>query len=162
MKLNEILDTVSKTTWSTSPSGLVGSFELDGEKFFIDIDEYDIDLASGTKLVLDVGFRKGRSGKLTGDQKPGRVLGSVLSALKSKVQELQPNVVMFGVLDKNGEVQKRKELYHRLASLISKTTKFDHLSDWVKFDGGEYAYLTDFELSDDDLRIIEKLAAYRK
>ena len=162
MLLNEIFDTQNKVTWATDGSNHEGSFEVDGEQYFIDAEEYTIQLASGIKSAMDIGFRKGKSSELTGDAKPGRVIGSVLAGLKEKVSELHPDIVMFGVLNKNGEVQKRKVLYQRIASLLSKTTNYHHLSKWYTFGSGEYAFMANFIPSEADEELIKKLATYTK
>ena len=162
MLLNEIFDTRNKVTWQAVPNGFEGQFDVDGEKYILDIEAYDLDLPSGSRVALDVGFRKGQSSKLTSDQKPARVLGSVLAGLKDKITELKPNIIMFGAVEKNGEVQKRKELYARLASLMTKTTDFYHLSRWYAFDGGEYAFMADFNPSEEDEKAIERLASFHK
>lgn len=162
MLLNEIFDTDNKVIWSSSDGVHEGSFLIDGEEYFIDVEEYSIQLNSGIKSALDIGFRKDKSSILTGDQKPARVIGSVLSGLKYKVNELTPDIIMFGALYKNGEVEKRKALYQRIASLLSKTTKYNHLSKWYKFDGGEYAFMANFTPTEKDEEIIQKLASYTK
>jgi hypothetical protein len=162
MLLNEIFNTQNKVTWSGTDAGLEGYFDIDGDEYIIDAEEYEIDLPSGKKSALDVGFRKGLSSRLTGDQKPARVLGSVLNGLQQKVNELSPNIIMFGALDVNGEVEKRKIIYAKAASLLRKTTKFNHLSQWFKFSGGEYAFLADFIPSDEDIRTIKQIATIEK
>ena len=162
MLLNEIFDTDNKVIWSYQNDVHEGAFDIDGEQYFIDVEEYTIDLDSGAKTAIDIGFRKNKSSALTGDQKPARVIGSVLSGLKSKVNELDPDIIMFGALDKNDEVQKRKALYQRIASLLTKTTKYNHLSKWYKFEGGEYAFMSNFIPTEKDEEIIQKLASYTK
>lgn len=159
MLLNEIFNTNNKVTWKTTEKGFEGSFDIDQEKYFIDADEYELILPSGKKSVLDIGFRKGKTSTPTGDNKPGRVVGSVLNGLKSKVDELKPDIVMFGALDKNGEIEKRKVIYTRIASLLVKTTSYNHLSDWFKIKGGEYAFLANFIPSLEDEQAIQALAA---
>lgn len=162
MLLNEIFDTNNKVNWTSSDGVHEGSFLIDEEEYFIYAEEYSIQLDSGIKSALDIGFRKGKSSALTGDQKPARVIGSVLSGIKQKVHELNPDIIMFGALHKNDEVEKRKALYRRIASLLSKTTKYNHLSKWYKFEGGEYAFIANFTPSEKDEELIEKLASYTK
>lgn len=161
MLLNEIFNTENNVGWKSTAGKLEGIFYVDGEQYSIDIEEYTINLPSGEKSVVDVGFTKGNSGKLIALQKPARVLGSVLHGLKQKISELNPNIIMFGALDKNGEVQKRKEIYSRLASLASKTTKYTWTNKWYSFIGGEYTFISDFELSTDDEQVVQKLASYK-
>jgi hypothetical protein len=74
MHLNEIFDTRNTITWKSDGLNHEGAFTIDGEQYFIDVEEYTIELASSKKSALDVGFRKGKSGHLTGDQKPGCVI----------------------------------------------------------------------------------------
>ena len=162
MLLNEIFDTRNEVVWKSTPSGARGYFQIDDEEYVIDVDEYTIQLEAGEKSVIDVGFRKGQSSQLTGDQKPARVIGSVLFGLRSKVEELKPNIIMFGALNKNGEVERRKAVYARIAALLSKTTNYNHLSEWYKFVGGEYAFMADFVPTASDEELIEKLAARSK
>lgn len=162
MLLNEIFNTENTIEWKSTHGKLRGIFYVDGEQYSIEIEEYTINLPSGEKSVVDVGFTKGNSGKLTSLHKPARVLGSVLFGLKQKIPELNPNIVMFGALDKNGEVEKRKEIYSRLASLASKTTKYNWPNKWYSFAGGEYTFISDFELSNDDEQVAQKLASYKR
>lgn len=85
-----------------------------------------------------------------------------MTGLKQKVTELNPDIVMFGALFTNGEVEKRKALYQRIASLLTKTTNFNHLSRWYRFSGGEYAFMANFVPSEADEELIEKLAGHEK
>lgn len=158
MLLNEIFDSANEVTWSAG----IGKFNIDDDEYSINYEEYDISLDSGIKSVIDFGFQKGDSGELTHDNKPARVLGSVLNGLKQKLKELNPDIVMFGALDKNGSVEERKVLYRKLASLFTKTTSYNHTSGWYKFQGGEYMFVSRFTPNETDEAIIQRLAAYEK
>ena len=157
MNLNEIFDTENKVIWKDTVQGCVGSFSIDDELYLIDVEDYEIKLETGVKSIIDVGFRKGKSSELTGDQRPGRVIGSVVNALKEKVKQLTPDIIMFGALNKNGEVEKRKVLYRKIASLLSKTTKYNHLSDWYKFKDGEYAFIASFNPTESDTKLVQSI-----
>ncbi len=160
MLLNEIFDTRNKVIWKQiAINAHQGEFEVDGEIYFIDAHEYEIQLYSGLKSVLDVGFRKGTSSLLTAENKPGRVIGSVLNGLKAKVSDLKPNIIMFGVLAKNGDVEKRKSTYSQIAHLFTKITPYSYLSKWYNFSHGEYAFMADFIPSHEDDLQISQLAS---
>ena len=162
MLLNEIFDTKNSVSWKNTSSGYEGSFEVDGELYTIDVEEYSIELSSGKKSVIDVGFKKNGSSNLTGDAKPARVLGSLLNGLSQKSKELKPNIIMFGALTINGQVEKRMEIYDRAASLIRKSTAYDYKSRWYKISVGIYMFIADFTPSEEDEKLIEKLTTHTK
>lgn len=159
MLQNEIFDTKNLVTWQDTSEGAIGTFQVDDELYYIDLEEYEIKLASGLKTVADVGFRKGKSSELTGDQKPGRVMGSVVNGLRAKLSSLKSDIVMFGALTKNGAVEQRKVIYRKVASLLTKVTPYKHLSPWHRFTGGEYAFMANFEPSEADDELLKALIA---
>lgn len=162
MLLNEIFDTSNQVTWQHDGNSHLGSFSIDGEEYSIEVEEYTLNLPSEQKTVIDVGFRKGNSSALTGDQKPARVLGSVLAGLKSIIAELQPNVVMFGAMTANGAVEQRLAIYSRAASMIAKNSVYHYKSKWYQLSLGKYMFLSDFTPTLDDEETIDRLAAYTK
>lgn len=136
--------------------GYIGQFKIDEDDYFIDVEEYEIKLDNGIKSIFDIGFKKGNLSELTNDKKPVRVLGSVLNGLKEKVKQDNPNMVMFGALTKYGFVEERKIIYRKLASLITKITKYNYISNWYDFDGCSYMFMADFNLTEKDKEIINK------
>lgn len=156
MLLNEIFDTRNKVTWKETKKGYIGQFVVDDDDYFIDVEEYEINLDSGIKSGFDVGFRKGNLSELTNDKKPARVLGSVLNGVAEKVKKDNPNIVMFGALSKYGFVDERKVIYRKIVSLIIKVTKYNYVSDWYDFAGGSYMFMADFNLTEKDREIINK------
>lgn len=142
MLLNEIrLDIKADITWSKpSPSKHLGEFVLGLDTYQIDLNELEIELSSGSKKILDIAFRKNGESSLTGDNKPFRILGPILHALREILPKINPDILTFGVLNEHGNTEKRKSVYSNLNFLMSKFTGFSQYNKWIDIGIGEYTF----------------------
>lgn len=159
MFLNEIFDTKVSVKWKELNSGFIGTYEIDGKKIQIDIEEYNALIGNKTYSLADFGFRVNDSWAITNEFKnSSKILGSVVNAFILKVKSINPDCILFGVNFKNGSAENRKSLYERVAKFYAKGSAFHFMTDWIKTKNGEYRLISKTNFNQSDLEEITKFA----
>ena len=153
IKFNKKVDVI----WNQNGNNLIGTFKLDSDTFQIDLNLFEITLSSKTVNALDIAFRKNLRSDLTHDNKPFNVFGPVVNAIKSKLDDLNVDIILFGVLNKDGKTQERLDVYHKLSFFMSKSTSFGSCSKWYDIGVGKYTYMLskNFNFSNNDLNDLD-------
>jgi hypothetical protein len=159
MLLNEIFDTNVEVKWSPVSSGHRGKFELDGDQYEIQIDDYELKLPSGSFDLVDVGFTCNGSYALTGKGSASKVFGAVFHALIPKLNELEPDIILFGVHSRNNAAEGRKAVYSKLGSWFSRGGSWKYQSEWLNTANGSYQFLAKEKPTEKDRDVLRGYAA---
>lgn len=152
MLLNEIFNTKVSPKWKSTNTGYVGSFTIDEKEIEINIDEYDVMIGTKTYSLIDFGFKVNGSWEITNEFKnSSKILGAVLNAFISKVKQINPDCILFGVNFINGSSENRKSLYSRIANLYSKGSSYHNITDWIKTKNGEYKIISKLKFNKDEM-----------
>jgi len=158
MLLTEILDSKANISWERTTEGFSGSFHVDGDEYQIQLDEYDAALSSGARSVVKLGFTMNGKSTLTNKFNSAKILGIILNSASAKIKTLNPDIVFFGAHHKNGSVDKRMQIYGRLANWYAKNNGYSYCQRSVNTSFAEYAIISKDELSGDDLAVVEAAA----
>jgi hypothetical protein len=156
MLINEIFNTVVDVKWTEHKTGHVGEFKLDNKQYKIQVDEYEVRL-SKLYSIIDFGFTRDGSWELTNDNRTssGKIFGAIMNSFIPKINKLKPDIIVFGVNNRNGYVDERKSLYSKLASWWCRGTSFRIPIEWEKTPNGQYTVLTKGEIPDSDVEAIK-------
>jgi hypothetical protein len=75
-----------------------------------------------------------------------------------KIRELNPDIIMFDINNKNGAIESRKSLYEKLATWYCKGSSYEQVIKWVQTPNGEYMLLAKGKLVASDIKAIEEYA----
>ena len=128
MKLTEIFNTKPDVQWSKVSNVHLGEFTLDNVDYAVEIGEFETD---SDKTIINLGFTANDSIVAVNGKKPAaRVIGAVINAAISKIQEIKPDAILI-LIDKNsGLVDSRKSLYTALFSALKLKMSIIFDSGW--------------------------------
>ena len=158
MLLNEIFDTNPDVKWKKVDNTYYGIFDLEDHKYKIHLDEYELKLSKVYSLI-DFGFTRDGEWTVAAEKKmAAKVFGALFNSMVPKIRELNPDIIMFGINNKNSAIESRKSLYEKLAIWYCKGSAYEQVIKWVQTPNGEYTLLAKGKLVASDIKAIEEYA----
>ena len=150
MKLIEILNYEGDIKWSSVGHQNKGDFIFDGKNGQIQIDEYEV----LEKTLLDFGFTiDGSILAVNGKNPQNKIISIVYNAAKTKLKQLDGDLILVSVMKNSGLVDSRKSLYSSLARLIQRALGLVFDSDWVENSNGFYRIWSKENLSNEEVNL---------
>jgi hypothetical protein len=153
MKLLEILNTEPDIKW-TQIGGYKnkGSFQLDGKKFEIQLDEYEV----LNKTLVDFGFTTNDDiHAVNSGKNSARILGSIVNGSIKKIKEINPDAILVSVLKSSGLVESRKSVYESILKWTSKRTGFSNFTGWIENNNLYVQIISKEKLSKEEIEIFK-------
>lgn len=157
MQLLEILNTQPEgLVWSVEQGYRnIGKFTLDNIVYTINLDEF----SALRKDVVDFGFtREGKVQAIQSGKPASRVIGAVVNGVTSKIEKLNPDVIIVSVLKGSGLEDSRKSLYSTMIKFIQKRTQYFYTSDWMENSKAFHMILAKDTPTPEELEIVVKQA----
>jgi hypothetical protein len=155
LNILEVLDTKpAGIKWKQVEHQNVGTFQLDGDDFEIQLDEF---VTVDGKSVVDFGFTKNGKSDLVGSNKSAaKIIGSVLNGATTKIEQLNPDIILISVFKKTGGVESRKSLYATITKWMQRRTGYTYSSDWMENKDAFFKIVSKDTPSPEDITACEK------
>lgn len=123
--LNEVFDYRPDTIdWERNGNLLIGKFDIEGHTYGIFFEYGDIDNFTYVNVGFNAYDKNGREDRTLQHWKsnPYKVLGGVIKGFDEKIDDIlkTQDVVVFGVVDKNEELEKRMKVYSYMVRRYAK------------------------------------------
>jgi hypothetical protein len=150
MKLLEILNFEVDIKWKKSGFQNFGDFEIDDKKCQVQIDEYEV----LEKTLLDFGFTVDGSILASEESKPQtKLISAVYNVAKTKLKELDGDLILVSVMKNSGLVESRKSLYSTLARLLERLLGLVFDSGWIENSKGFFRIWSKTNLSKEEINL---------
>lgn len=151
MDLLELLNTKHEVIWKVVDGYKnEGSFELDNNKYVIQLDEY----SALDKTLVDFGFTtNGKIQAIEGANNSAKIIGSVMNGASDKIKEINPDAILVSVAKNSGLVESRKSLYDTIFKWLIKKSGFTHATDWLENEKLFTKIISQKDLSDEEINI---------
>lgn len=139
-KISESFNTIINANWVKTADGFIGSFEINGEIYYLHVDVDDIVGHKCAHISFTRTTAGGVTSKLTADTGMGSVLvmSAISQAFKPNIDANQYDVVYFIA---NDEIDKRMKVYNKIFQFLS---------------GGYGSYVTGIPLGDSEASVMFK------
>lgn len=150
MKLLEIFNTKVNVEWEKNNHQNTGKFILDDIDYKIHIDEHEV----LNKILIDFGFDANGSIDIVNSGKnSAKIIGAVLNGSISKIEEINPDVILIGISKHSENIENRKSLYSTIVSWLQKRSSYMFDIEWIENEHMFFKIIAKKKLTTEELKV---------